>query len=119
MVYREHGMWEVLEVLLRLHRGESQVVIEAATGRDRKTIRSYLRRAGELGWAPGTQEPDEALAVRLLETLRPRPADPDPGETERLLLPRQEEIRDWLAGTGSERGLKLTKVHRLLQRQGW
>ena len=118
MVYREHGMWEVLEVLCRLHRGESQVVIEAATGRDRKTIRSYLRRAGELGWSPGTQEPDEALAVRVLETLRPRPADPDPGETERLLLPRQEEIRDWLAGRESERGLKLTKVHQLLGRQG-
>ena len=30
MGYKEHGMWEVREVLRRLHRGESQVLIEAA-----------------------------------------------------------------------------------------
>ena len=82
------------------HRGESQVVIEAATGRDRKTIRSYLRRAGKLGWTPGSQEPDEALAVRVLETLRPGPGGTGSGRDRvSACVPRQEQIRDWLAGT--------------------
>ncbi len=118
MVYREHGMWEILELLRRLHRGESQVVIEAATGRDRKTIRSYLRLAREIGWEPGAEEPDEALAARLLERRRPGSKDLDSGETERLLLPRREEIQQWLAGVEPDRGLTLTKIGRLLQRQG-
>jgi len=119
MVYREHGMWEILEVLRRLHRGESQVMIEAATGRDRKTIRSYLRLARQLGWKPGgEEEPDEALAVRLLEMRRPGGKDLDSGGTERLLLPRQEQIQEWLEGVEPDRGLTLTKVRRLLQRQG-
>lgn len=118
MVYREHGMWEILEVLRRLHRGESQVVIEAATGRDRKTIRSYLRLAQEIGWGPGGVEPDETLAVRLLERLRPGPGDLDSGQTEQLLLPRKEQIQQWLSGVDTQRGLTLSKVHRLLERQG-
>jgi transposase len=111
-------MWEVLEVLRRLHRGESQVVIGLATGRDRKTIRSYLKLAAELGWAPGTREPDESLAVRIVEKLRPGPKDLEPGQAERLLLPHEGRIREWLAGQENERGLTLTKVRRLLQRQG-
>jgi hypothetical protein len=111
-------MWEILEVLRRLHRGESQVVIEAATGRDRKTIRSYLRVAREIGWQPGGAEPDEALAVRLLEKLRPGPRNLEPGEMEHLLLPRQEQIRQWISGTEIDRGLTLTKIQRLLRGQG-
>ena len=42
MAYREHGMWEILDVLKRHHRGESQRRIAAATGRGRKTIRAYI-----------------------------------------------------------------------------
>lgn len=118
MVYKEHGMWEVLEVLRRLHRGESQVVIAAATGRDRKTIRSYASLAAELGWKVADAEPDEALALRILERLRPGPRNIEPGETERALLGQREQIQEWLFPAGSERGLKLTKVRRLLRRQG-
>ena len=118
MAYKEHGMWEVLEVLRRLHRGESQVVIGAATGRDRKTVRSYLKLARELGWRPGDQEPDESLATRVFEQLRPGPKVLEPGQAERFLFPHQEQIRQWLSGTENERGLTLTKVRRLLRRQG-
>ena len=118
MAYQEHGMWEVLEVLRRLGRGESQVRVAAATGLGRKTIRHYLRRARELGWQPGVQEPDESLAVRVLERVRPGPKDPEPGETEGLLLSHREQIQQWLAGSEHERGLRLTKVRRLLERQG-
>jgi transposase len=118
MVYREHGMWEVLEVLRRLWRGESQVRIAAATGLSRKTVRHYLRRAVALGWKPGGQEPDEVLAVRVLEHGRPGPKDPGPGGSEGILLAHREQIRQWLSPSGSTRGLKLTKVHRLLERRG-
>lgn len=118
MVYREHGMWEVLEVLRRLWRGEKQVRIAAATGLSRKTIRHYLRRAVALGWQPEEREPDEALAVRVLERGRPGPKDPGPGGTEGLLLPQRDQIREWISGSDGERGLKLTKVHRLLERRG-
>jgi hypothetical protein len=120
MVYKEHGMWEVLEVLRRLQRGESQVVIAAATGRDRKTIRSYAGVARELGWEPEGGEPGESLAVRVLARLRPGPKDPEPGQTEEVLLRYREQIQEWLAGVEGERGrgLTLTKVRRLLGRQG-
>jgi hypothetical protein len=117
MVYREYGMWEVLEVLRRLHRGETQVVVAAATGRDRKTVRSYLKLATELGWSH-EREPDEALAVRILEQIRPGPGDLEPGPAEQLLLPHESRIREWLSGNEKERGLTLTKVRRLLQGQG-
>ncbi len=118
MVYREHGMWEVLEVLVRLHRGESQVAVQAATGRDRKTVRSYLKSARELGWEPGTRDPDEALAATVVAKLRPGPRVPE-AQSENLLRPHEQRIRDWLAPpSGERRGLKLTKVHQLLLRQG-
>ena len=62
MPYREVGIWEILEVLRRVHRGESQVRIARATGHTRKTIRRYTRTARKRGWTPGgTQEPDENI----------------------------------------------------------
>jgi len=76
MAYREVGMWEILEVLRRVHRGESQVAIARATGHTRKTIRRYTRTARKRGWTPdGSQEPDEALAqydLRHTPSIRPR-----------------------------------------------
>ena len=59
MAYREYGMWEILDVLRRIRRGESQKAIEAATGRTRKTVRRYLRTAERLGWLAAGQEPTE------------------------------------------------------------
>ena len=43
MTYLEHGMWEVLEVLRRLHRGESLSKIQMATSRSRTTIRRWRK----------------------------------------------------------------------------
>ena len=57
-------MWEILDVLRRVQRGEPKAAIERATGRTRKTIRRYLKVAAQLGWEPGAVEPDEALAAR-------------------------------------------------------
>jgi hypothetical protein len=118
MVYKEHGMWEIQEVLRRLHRGESQVVIEAATGIGRKTIRRYRGIAEQLGWKPGDGEPDETLAVRILDHLRPGPRGEAVGCTGRILLAHKPQIQQWLSGSQDEPALTLTKVHRLLDRQG-
>ena len=73
MAYREHGMWEILDVLKRHHRGESQRRIAAATGRGRKTIRAYIREAKKLGWSKEVP-PDEALASRVAQRRQPGPS---------------------------------------------
>ncbi len=119
MAYREHGMWEVLEVLRKIFRGDSRRAIERTTGRSRKTIGRYVKTAKKLGWDPDHDEPDEELASGVLERLRPGPRGVSPGESEKLLLERKEQIRAWLDRDNPyKRGLKLTKVLRLLRRQG-
>ena len=53
MAYREIAMWEVLEVLRRVGRGDLQRAIALGTGHSRTTVRRYERAARELGWVPG------------------------------------------------------------------
>jgi transposase len=118
MAYREIGMWEILEVLRRVHRGERQRAIARATGHSRSTIRRYVAGARELGWAPLVVEPDEALAVGVARRLRPVVSEPGPGESEARLLPHQAQIRAWLEAEDGGRGLRLSKVRELLRRQG-
>ena len=119
MAYREVGMWEILEVLRRVYRGESQVTIARATGHTRKTIRRYTRTARKRGWTPdGSQEPDEALAQAVAQRLRPVPVAPEPGESEAQLRPHRARIEAWLRPDDGGRGLRLTKVHALLEREG-
>jgi len=118
MAYREHGMWEVLDVLKRIHRGEGRRQIARTTGRTRKTIGRYVSAATELGWVADTHEPDEQLAAEVLAKLRPGPKEVV-ADSERLLRPRIEKIRSWLAPhDGYKRGLKLTKIRSLLEREG-
>jgi transposase len=118
MAYVEIGMWEVLDVLRRVHRGESQAAIERVTGRTRKTVRRYTVLARELGWNPKGPEPDEALARAVSERLRPVPATATPGVSVARLTPHRDQIRSWLQPDDSRRGLKLAKVQQLLARQG-
>ena len=119
MAYVEHGMWEILEVLRRANRGEGRNSIARTTGRSRKTVRRYLSKAAELGWAAGQAEPDEALAARVLAQVRPGALRASPGEPETLLLPHLNTIRAWIKPPApGERPLTLTKVQDLLERQG-
>ena len=117
MAYREIGMWEILEVLRRVHRGERQRAVARATGHSRSTIRRYVAAARELGWAPLLVEPDEALAVGVAKRLRPV-ASEGLGESEARLRPHQAQIHAWLEAEGGGRGLQLSKVRELLRRQG-
>lgn len=116
MAYREYGMWEIVEVLRRIHRGESQKAIEAATGRTRKTIRRYRRTAEKLGWSAEQQEPTEALASEVWRKLRPGPA-PGFAVVDELLEPHREDISRWLTERAGEPALTLVKVHELLSRR--
>jgi hypothetical protein len=71
MAYRELGMWEVLDVLRRVHRGEAKAAIARVTGRSRKTIGRYVRVASKLGWERGSREPDETLAAQVSQRCDP------------------------------------------------
>lgn len=119
MAYREIAMWEILEVLRRVHRGEGQRAIQRVTGHGRATIRRWVGYAIELGWVPAAQAPDEALARRVAERMRPVPEQREAGESERRLAPHAEAIRAWLTPDAEhDRGLRLSKIHELLERQG-
>jgi transposase len=119
MAYREVDMWEVLEVLRRLHRGESNAAIERATGRTRKTIRRYKQRARKLGWQPGGEkEPDEELAIAVGRSLRPVTDAEGLGTLEARLMPHRPTITEWVSPGDGSRGLRLAKVRDLLVRQG-
>lgn len=118
MAYREHGMWEVLDVLMRVHRGEGRRQIARVTGRARKTISRYVKVATQLGWAPEQDEPDEKLAAAVIARLQPGPKEVVV-DSERALEPHKEELRRWLKPhDGYRRGLRLTKVLSKLERQG-
>ena len=119
MAYKEHGMWEVLDVLRRIHRGESLKAIVRVTGRSRGTVRRYVKVARALGWVPGSAAPSEELASEVLARLQPGPGKQQCKSVAGRLGPHAEQIRRWLApGEGSKRGLRLTKVHKLLERRG-
>ena len=118
MAYREIAMWEILEVLRRVHRGEGQRAIQRVTGHGRTTVRRWVACATELGWAAAVQEPDEALARRVALRMRPVPVSRAAGESEVQLAAHREQIRAWLAPDASGRGLRLSKVHQLLGRRG-
>ena len=87
MAYREIGMWEILEVLRRVARGERRRAIERVTGHSRNTIRRWLRAARKLGWEPGQGEPDEALAAAVAQRVRPVRDEVSPGSSQARLLP--------------------------------
>lgn len=117
MAYKEHGMWEILDVLQRVHRGEARRQIERVTGRTRKTIGRYVKQASKLGWVPGEQEPSEELAAAVIARLQPGPKDVV-AETEEILSAHKDWIKEKLAlHEDYKRGLRLSKIHKLLKRR--
>lgn len=119
MAYREHGMWEVLDVLRRAHRGEGVKRIVRATGRSRNTVRRYLRVARSLGWNAEGPTADERLAARVLARCRPGPPDASPGRTEARLAKHRDTLESWLRPESEDgSGLTLTKCQERLRQQG-
>jgi hypothetical protein len=119
MAYVGHGMWEVLDVLTRIHRGEGIRSVARSTGRDRKTVKRYRMVAEELGWVAGLHEPDDELAQEVMAALRPGPKDETPSSSGQLLSGHAEQIKEWLKPDNFfDSGLKLSKIHELLTRRG-
>ncbi|MCA9707832.1 MAG: IS21 family transposase [Myxococcales bacterium] len=119
MAYREVQMWEILNVLRRIGRGESKTAVAQATGHTRKTVRRYVQLAEALGWIAGEHEPDEGLALEVYQATRPGVQTDEPGTAEADLLPHREQITTWLAvDEPGDIALRLTKVHALLERRG-
>jgi hypothetical protein len=118
MAYREIAMWEVLEVLRRVARGEGRRAVARATGHGRATVDRYVRAAQALGWRPDGPAPDEALAREVAQQLRPGPKARPPGSAEARLAPYHQRIQTWLVPDDGSRGLQLTKVQELLGREG-
>jgi hypothetical protein len=96
MAYREVRMWEILEVLRRIGRGENKSEVSRATGRGRRTIRNYVELAEQLGWVAELHEADETLALEVQRSLQPGDSGQKYGPAEALLLPHQATITEWL-----------------------
>lgn len=111
-------MWEVLDVLRRLQRGEGKRSIERSTGRSRKTIGRYEVAAKELGWVPGLVEPEEALAAEVAARLRPGPREVGLSDSERFLEGQRDRLKNWIIPENPNEALTLAKVLILLKREG-
>ncbi|MCX4239077.1 IS21 family transposase [Paraliomyxa miuraensis] len=112
-------MWEILNVLRRIGRGESKAAVAVATEHTRRTVRRYVQVAEALGWVPGEHEPDEALALEVYRAVRPGVSSDEAGSVEAKLLPHREAITKWLEGEGAnDPALRLTKIHRKLEGNG-
>lgn len=106
-------MIEVREVLRRWQAGQSIREIAREACVDRKTARRYVQAAEQCGLANDAALSDEQVHA-VAERVQARPAAPPSDERELLLLHRAR-IEQWLSG---EPALRLSKVHRLLERDG-
>lgn len=114
MAFREVTMIEVREVLRLWVAGVPKKRIAAQVRIDPKTVRRYVDQARVLGLGPegGVEQVDDAFLARLLERLRPVVAR-ERGDGWALCV----EHREFLATRLAQR-IRLTKVRKLLQRQG-
>lgn len=114
MAFREVTMLEIKEVLLLWLAGRKTKPIAASVGVDAKTVRRYIRAAEEQGLARGGGEGtlSEELLLRVLVVLKGH-APRAPSEGWQMCETHRERIAGWLRSK-----VRLTKVQRLLQRQG-
>jgi len=111
-MYREVTMVEITEVLRLWREGVPTKRVAAQLGLDPKTVRRYLEVASATGLrADGPPPCDEALRDVLL-ALHPTGGRPR-GEGWTVCAAQRPRIERWLA-----EGVRLTKIRRLLARQG-
>jgi hypothetical protein len=98
MAYREMGMVEVREIVRRWLAGDGIRAIARGTGRDRKTVRAYVRAAVAVGVARGGAPPTDDQLAKIATTRRPgRPTNPMALSAELdALRPHETTIRRWL-----------------------
>jgi transposase len=113
MSYRELTMIEIREVLRRWQAGQSIREIAREGCVDRKTARRYVQAAEQYG-VPRDATLSDAHVHAVAERVQARPEVSPSAERERLLVHRAR-IETWLSG---EPALRLSKIHRLLERDG-
>ena len=114
MAFREVSMVELKEVVRQWLTGTGKKRIAIRVGLDPKTVRRYVRAAEACGLAPGQDIgtlTDEVLAA-VIATLTVMPTR-EHGEA----WQQCEQQRDFIKSKLTD-GVKLTKVRRLLRRQG-
>jgi hypothetical protein len=110
-MYREVTMLEIREVLRLWGAGLPKKRIAAQLGLDPKTVRRYVRTAETVGVPPGAARvSDERLTAVLLAL---HPSSRARGDGWDQCRTQREAIQRWLGG-----GLRLTKIRKLLARQG-
>jgi hypothetical protein len=111
-MYREVTMLEVKEVLRLWREGVPKKRLAAQLGLDPKTVRRYLRAAARAGVrTDGAAVTDDEVRDVLL-SLQPVSGRPR-GDGWAQCEAQREAIRRWLTD-----GLRLTKIRKLLVRQG-
>lgn len=114
MAYREVGMIEIKEVLRLWLAGRGKKPIGRQLGLDPKTVRRYTRAAEANGLHPdkGIAALTEERLATIVAALDSAP-ERERGPSWSLCVEHQSRIESWLA-----QGLRLTKVRKLLVRDG-
>jgi hypothetical protein len=110
-MYREVTMIEITEVLRLWVGGTPKKQIAARVGLDPKTVRHYVAVAADTGLRPGVPLTD-ADAHAVVAALQPEGGRPR-GESWQRCGEQRAAIEGWLT-----QGLRLTKIRKLLIRQG-
>jgi hypothetical protein len=111
-MYREVTMLEVKEVLRLWREGVPTKRLAAQLGLDPKTVRRYLRAAVAAGLCAEAGTVTDAQLRDVLLALQPAGGRPR-GDGWAQCEAQREAIRRWLG-----EGLRLTKIRKLLDRQG-
>lgn len=110
-MYRELTMTEVREVLRRWQAKQSHKAIARGTRIDRKTVRRYIEMAQKLGVKLETELSD-AVVHEVAQSVQARPL-PEPSEAWRAVESHRAQLEKW-----TEQGLRLSRMHALLVRDG-
>jgi len=112
-MYREVTMVEITEVLRLWRAGVRKKRIAARLGLDPKTVRRYVTVAEGIGLRVGGDALTETQLRDVLLALHPGGGRPRGDDWDRCRA-QQDAIRGWLKD-----GLRLTKIRKLLGRQGF
>jgi transposase len=113
MAFRELTMIDVTEVLRRWQVSQADREIARGTGADRKTVARYIEVAEAIG-LPRDRTLDEDEVHEVAQRVQSRPSPP-PSDAWKELEKQREKIAAWL---GQDKPLRLSKVHKLLTREG-
>lgn len=119
MGFREVSVVEVREVLRGWLEGAGLRKVAERAGVDRKTARRYVAAAEAEGLSreAGVAALSDELVGAVVAAVRPARANGH-GRSWDLLLAREEQIKNWVAGGDGQPPLSIVKIEELLARQG-